>query len=467
MLNHAAIKSIPAGCRCGLLSLLCMCFAFPAEAQPTDEPAAPAEDRQRHTDPDTEAPAEKPDPSGDENPNGGELEQPVRQMLELASAYRLRDELTALLTAEGRAAAGAQGGTTKLAGLATRCEVLANSAESDPARAMLLACQARANAALAEIEADGPDDARVLRLQKVRSAAEKIRALEMPGINSSADYWLLLADLSDAAHSDARVTSKQALAEQLMLGFLEQHAENPGAADYVIDTRLSLARLLDQSGDQAGVTEQLDAIGKLPSDSPRQAEIERLRTRVARTGKQVDFEGVTTRLDVWRLSDHLGQPVLIHIYADPVESSVAMISGIERAIKAQKLGGAVVVSLRVGEAVEGSPRALWPTLPTDLKPDGPLEQLGVDALPTLVWINSRGRIASIGNTLAVLQQMPSEAPEQEPDEPEVRDEAGEPGPNPVPEQPEPALESSINEGPDDASDATDPAVGVEENGFFD
>lgn len=360
-------------------------------------------------------------------------EQTLSQVIELASALRLKSELDAMLTAEGRAApSAADGEDNPLAGLATRCALLANSAQSLQARAILLDCQARANAALAQVEADASSQTYQRRLQQLRSAAEKLRQLEVPIAQPSADYWLLLADLADTAQLSAGIASRQALAEELLSAYLEAYRDNELAREYVIDARLSLAQLMDQRGDQAQALAQLEAIGDLPADSPRKTEIDRLTASAQRVGKSIDIEGVTTQLKVWRLSQHAGHPVLIHIYADAVEPSVAMIDSITQAIAQESLGGCTIVSLRVGEPVSGARLAPWPTLPIGLEEGGVLDQLGIDALPTLVWIDAQGKVASIGHTTRVLDQVP-QAP---------RDEAS---------QPESQPESQLESGPDKPS----------------
>ncbi len=337
-----------------------------------------------------------------------EADLPLAGVIELASAYRLREELSALLDADGRAAAGADGSDeNRLAGLATRCAVLANSVQSQQARAVLLDCQARANASLAQLAADGPEQTRQRRLQQLRSAAEKIRALEVPTAQPAADYWVLLADLAEAVDLGDSVGPRQVLARRLLTAYLDKHRGSRAGREYVIDARLSLAHLLDERGDQRGAMRQVEAIGELPEDSPRLLEVERLTARAARIGKAVQFEGVTTGLEVWRLSDHAGQPVLLHLYADAVQPSLDMIDQITDAIAARALGGFRVVSLRVGEPVAGSKTAPWPTIPIGLEPGGVVDKLGIDALPTLVWIDADGEVASIGHALAVLEQAPA------------------------------------------------------------
>ena len=107
--------------------------------------------------------------------------------------------------------------------------------------------------------------------------------------------------------------------------------------------------------------------------------------------------------------------MLIHVYADRVEPSVRMIDVISRSIVEGSLSGITVVSLRVGEPVASSAAPPWPTLPVELEPKGVLDQLGVAALPTLAWLDEKGRLASIGTTPAVLDQLAALHPD-EPDE---------------------------------------------------
>ncbi|MFN3168147.1 MAG: TlpA family protein disulfide reductase [Phycisphaeraceae bacterium] len=437
---------------CGLgLSLLAQAALAQADPPPHGPPAEAqgVRDASDHAAPDASGADATADAADDDDAlNARGFSDQVALITELASAYRLRDELAAVLADDGTATARAGVSTqAKLAGLATRCEVLANSATNDLARAVLLRCQARAHAALAQMSVSEGEASRQRRLQQLRATAEKIRSLDVPDAEAAADYWQLLADLADAAHLATAVRSRQSLARQLLSGYIQAYAQERVANDYVIDARLSLASLLDDQGDQAGVVEQLDAIGELPERGPRAEQAQRLRASAQRIGKRVEIEALTTRVTLWKLSDFAGQPVLLHVYADALEHSVAMIQPIQRAITQGKLGGAAVVSLRVGDPVRGTPTAPWPTLPIDLEPGGVLDRLGVAALPALVWIDAEGKVASIGHTAAVLDRMPATRPDPEAPPPTDRGDAG-PGPDSEPgEASEPAAPGGSGDEP--------------------
>lgn len=131
----------------------------------------------------------------------------------------------------------------------------------------------------------------------------------------------------------------------------------------------------------------------------------------------------------WSSTDHIGKPVLIHVYADSVDPSVRMIDAISRRIVEGTLSGIAVVSLRVGDPVAGSSTPLWPALPVELEPGGVLDHLGVEALPTLAWLDAEGKLASIGTTTAVLDQFELLQPvePEEPADPADAEPAIEPG----------------------------------------
>lgn len=444
-----------------LWCVLTLCWSTTSAGTQTDSaaPPPPADPPVAEPGSGTDAPADTgdadaeqpgvPATGNDGDASGRGFSDQVALITELASAYRLRDELDAALAADGSATA--QAGVAidaRLAGLATRCEVLANSATSDLARAVLLRSQARAHAALARIDAPAAEAVRQRRLQQLRASAEKIRGLAVPDAEASADYWQLLADLADASRLNANMQARQSLAEQLLYGYIQAYAQNNAANDYVIDARLSLAELLDDQGDQASAAKHLEAIGELPDDSPRTEQAERLRASVARIGKRVEIEALTTRVTVWKLSDFVGQPVLLHVYADTLEHSVAMIQPIRRAIARGKLGGAAVASLRVGDPVQGAPAAPWPILPVDLEPGGVLDRLGVGALPALVWIDAEGKVAGIGHTEAMLDRMPKQAADEQqtppdaPTGPPVDAEDAEPAPGDAGDPPAESSEES-------------------------
>lgn len=342
---------------------------------------------------------------------------------ELASAKRFEAEVAALLKPDGQlnTALGDEA-PAMLASLSTRCGILANSAMHDEVRLVLLGYQARALAALASY---GRVDAQEQpsRLEQLKEVAGQIQTVALPGAQATADYWSLLASLAEQAERDASLAQAHVLAEQLLQAYLDEHADDAYAAEFLVDTRLSLARLLDQRGAQRRVAHQLAKIGELPPDSPRLIEVKALRDSIARLDAKVRFESISTHLEPWRSSNYLGKPLLIHIYSDSVEPSVRMIDSINRRIVSGLLGGVAIVSLRVGDPVASTMSPPWPTLPVQLEPGGVLDQLGVVALPTLAWLDKNGQLGSIGTTAAVLDQLAS-IRSKRPDEPVVDEAQG-------------------------------------------
>ena len=433
------VRSVLAG-----LLLAPALHATPQPADPPDDPPAIIGDAPRDepnpTKPDTPDDVLTPmDPlTGPVRPRPGFFARQFALADELAGAVRLRSEIDEVLVGQDKGDGDDHPSMeARLAGFAVRCEVLADHAQADHAKAILLSCEARVNAALVYLQDPAMQRVLASRLAQLRSAAQAMRGLSAPHAQTDADYWELVANLAQAAHLQAGVEARQALAEKLLGSFIQTYKDEPSADDYVVDARLSLAQVLDDRGDQAGVRKQLEQVGELPSDSPRAEQARLLRASVARIGKKVRIEGVTTRVSVWKLSDFAGQPVLLHLYADAVEPSVAMIQTIREAIEQGKLGGAAVASLRIGESIEGAPSTPWPTLPIDLEPGGVLERLGVTELPALVWIDAQGRIASIGHTAATLDQMPGHAAEDTP------------GPD---SQPDPASKTGAESPPQPGSD---------------
>lgn len=356
---------------------------------------------------------------------------------ELASAKRFETELNALLLANGQLNNTEDDASAKLRSLATRCGILANSATHDEVRLVLLGYQARALSALAADQAKGVDWG-----EQLSDTAGQIAAIDLPGAAAAADYWRLISDIAQQAATDKSPTQRQAQIEQLLSSFIDTHAKDDSAAEYLIDTRLSLAQLMDQRGAQQDAKQLLDQLADLPADSQRLGEAKQLHASIARLGKPVRFESISTQLARWRASDHLGKPLLIHVYADSVQPSVRMIDVISRSFVEGAISGIAVVSLRVGEPIAGTAMPPWPVLPIPLEPDGVLDLLGVTALPTLVWLDENGELASIGSTTAVLDQLARIVPAA-PDE-----QAG--------ERPEPAETPDLKQGPmlDPEVDAT-------------
>ena len=363
-----------------------------------------------------EAEAEEAAATGDEaEQDAGAAGDQVRHGSELASAERLGAELDVLLQPDGQLDTTNEDALVKLENLATRCGILANSSVHPEARMMLLGFQARALAALASLESRSQDPG---RLDQLKEVAEQIGKLEAPGAKAMADYWSLPASLSPQASAKASPTERQANAEQVLADYIDAYRDDEHAAEYLLDTRLSLAQLMDRRGAQRDADRQIGLIGKLPPDSPRLQEMKHLRESIGRLGSPIRFESLSTRLVTWRSSDHLGKPVLIHVYADSVEPSVRMIDVISRSIVEGTLSGIAVVSLRVGDPIASTASPPWPTLPVQLEEGGVLDQLGVTAIPTLAWLDSQGQLASIGTTPAVLDQFGSIKPEPVEEDPE-------------------------------------------------
>lgn len=334
--------------------------------------------------------------------------------------------------------------------IATRCEVLANSASDEPTRLALLSIRARALAALARLDTrstgqlPGTD-----WLGQLRGVAKQIKAFDIDSAAAEGDYWLLLADLARIARMGGVIDDRQALAERLLTAYIARYEEDSEALEFVTDSRLSLAKLMDERGDQSAAARQLGAMGEMPEDSPRMQQTQPMRERIASIGRQVNFEAITTGLTRWRVADQSGNPILIHVYADPIPASVKMIDQIKTVISGRSLGGFSVVSLRVGDALPGSVAPPWPVIPVELEPGGLLDNLGIDALPTLIWLDQQGRLTSIGRTISVLDQQPT-APDPDKDEVEPRGEEQAP-PDNKEEQSEPASPAEARDQTDDSS----------------
>lgn len=351
-----------------------------------------------------------PDVTQDASPSQEEIDSERAALAsELASAERFEVELNGLLLPNGQLNTSRPNALPKLRSLATRCGILANSAMHDEVRLVLLGYQARALSALSS-QNPGDEGEDTGWIEQLNDTAQQIAAIGLPGAAATADYWLLIGEISQHTLSSLPPTQRQARIEQTLRVFIEKHADDPQANEYLLDARLVLARLMNQRGAQREVKTILKQLGDLPENSPRLGEVNRLNEIVDRLGTPIEFESVSTQLTRWRASDHAGKPLLIHVYADSVEPSVHMIDVISRSIVEGSLRGIAVVSLRIGEPIAGTNTPPWPTLPVELKADGVLGLLGVTALPTLAWVDETGKLAAIGTTSAVLDQLENIVP---------------------------------------------------------
>lgn len=433
--------------------------------------------------PDTAAPAQaqpvdpaQPDDATAQSPAAAEeaarLEREARQD-QLAAARHLAQELDRTLNEQGlitqrnysrdpATTAQAPASTpaqirAKLTELATRAGLLLRSTAVPAARFTLLQTQARIYNALAQdAAARGEELDTTRRLRQLRSTGQWLRQLDRPEADATGSYWVLLADLADTNRTDAPVEARQALAREVLSAYIDQFAEDPSGADLVLDARLALARLLDQAGNQTRVAEQLAAIGTVDRADPRRRELELLQASVARIGRAVELDLATTRGLRWRLGEHGDGPVLVHIFADGSVGNAEMIQGLMEKIARSARGGFTVVSLRVGPEVKGGAAAAWPTLLATGQERQVLEQFGITSAPTLVWLDARGQIAAVGQTLEVFDRLPL-APAQ-PIDLSRRPEADPPVEDDQPEQTQPQADPPAAPDADTAPDTDKPAA---------
>lgn len=408
-------------------------IAAAQDAPPEPAGADPAAGELEQADPQTDPQAEPLTPA--EQADAIEAEQRADQLEraaharqeQFAAAAHLAEELDRTLTEQGlipqrndyrnRPPAQGEAGSddsaspaeqrAKLTELATRAGLLLRSTALPSARFTLLQTQARIYNALAQDAATrGEELDTTRRLRQLRSAGQALRQVDRADAAATGAYWVLLADLADTNRADAPVEARQGLAREVLAAYIDEFEEDRVGADFVIDARLALARLLDQAGDQPGVANQLQAIGTLDRADPRRRELDLLHASTARIGRAVELDLTTTRGLRWKLSEQGGEPVLLHIFADGSVGNAEMIQGLMEKIARFPHGGYRVVSLRVGPEVKGGARSTWPTLVATGQQRAVLEQFGVVSAPTLIWLDRQGRIAAVGQTLDVFDQIP-------------------------------------------------------------
>jgi len=332
-----------------------------------------------------------------------------------AMAARLDAELADLLHEDGLlTASGSADLRDRVTDVATRCGLLARSADEPVAKQMLYETQARSYNALAQdaiASGHAVEGARQLRL--LRSAAGRLGQVDSPGSREIGAYWEMLADLIDANRTIASPTDRHLFARELLTRYVESHPSDEAGHDhYVIDAQIALAQMLDQVGDQSGAAEMLGPLGEIESDNPRYKEVQPVLEHLALVGQGVEIDLPMRSGHRWQSESHRGRQVLIHIYAAGIGPDVQTLRSLRDAIANADVGGVVVVSIRIGlpqgitdtEAFPPWPTALAdPALPATAQL---LESLGVDSVPAFVWLDEASRLASTGLTLEVLEQRP-------------------------------------------------------------
>ena len=289
-----------------------------------------------------------------------------------------------------------------LLAIADRCGRLLRGVQDPPARRVLYECQARVYNALAQDAAAHGDLAAAARhLGRLRTASDGLDGIGSPAARVAAGYWRLSADLIDANRTLDDPASLRRITRELLGRYLAGYAgvrADALATAYLDDARVSLARLLDEAGRQQAAVQALgDLAGARPGDL-RYEQVAAVVARHAKIGSQVDLSlpGLDGR--IWHSADLAGQPVLLHVFAQGAERSAGSISVLSEAIAAGGRGGFAVVSLHVGPLDLAGALPPWPVLVVEAEARGALASLGVDAVPVYLWVDEKGRLASIGRT---------------------------------------------------------------------
>lgn len=340
----------------------------------------------------------------------------VERAAQRATARELERELSGLIGPDGLPIALGPGPVREaLRDVATRCELLAHGTGEPIALEVLYASEARVYNALVQDAAAHGEPVDVARgLAQLRDAARRLGDLDTPSAATAGAYWQMLADLIDANRTIDNAADRRVLVREMVSRFVEEYGDVPGQdgpdSEYVLDARVALARLMDEAGQQQAAIEALGPLTDLSEDDPRYEQVQAVVAHHALLGREVELELPASDGGAWRLSDHAGKPVLVHVFAQGVGDSGESVPALRRGIAEARLGGYAVVSLHVGTLIPGRALPPWPTALVEPGRRGVLDALGVDAVPMYVWLDHAGRVAAIGRTLDVVRQIPAPPP---------------------------------------------------------
>ena len=294
-----------------------------------------------------------------------------------------------------------------LVDLASRAGVLARQPLGVQTQLAAGNLEMRAYNALAQSaqQANRPGEAS-LRIAQLRSSAQQIQQLSVEQAPAVGAFWLLQADLMDIARNHPDLASRQTHSIAQLQKFLDDH----GQSEMALPVKVALLRVALQAGqsDRVGVL-WLELRRSLGRDDPQRVYLEQARVVLELLGEPIELNLTTVEGQTWSLAQQRGRPVLIHVYAPGHGPSLALVESIEK--MSQALGEARVsmLSLAVNQAGADGRDLSWPVV--QLADDNPVwKTLGATALPWLVVVDADGKVAAVGQTAAVLEQIESLAP---------------------------------------------------------
>ena len=341
------------------------------------------------------------------SPDTGEQARRKLREIQRQRAAEIQESLALLLEAQGLLTPEDEPGP--LVQIQALCSLTLRIADDPQAQRLLLELQARVFSALAQhAVANGRSVQAAHRVRDMRTAAQQLAQTQAPDADLAGAYWLLLADMVDANRTIFDLAGRRTFARESLGRYLSRHdPESNSASDYVIDVRLSLAQMLDESGDQPAAAEVIAPLGDLSLDPAREAQLQALEQRQALIGREIDLAlpAMRSKQD-WLSADQLGQPLLIHVYAEGIGESADSVDRMQTAVRDMGSGGFAIVSLHVGQVAPGQALPPWPTAMVLPQQASVLDELGVDAVPAWIWLDEQGVVTSVGKTLEVLTHQP-------------------------------------------------------------
>ncbi len=360
-----------------------------------------------------------------------------------ADLLRIREQLDRVLSDSGLPVGEARDQTAaQIEALAQRSNVYSKQAPSPRARLEAGNLELRSYNALAQqAYRDQQTDEGASRNRQLRAAAEEVKAIPEPAAETVGDFWLLQADLLDLNNSAGDVPQRQRRAIARLEQFVAARQKAGDAVEHdeaarqiATDVRLSLLRLYDDRGDSAKACAAVTELGA-QADATDDAT---LREHLAQWYGYCDvlgqrFEATLPHADgrgQWSTSDAAGKPVLMHVWASWWPASHASLGKLTEAYPRLRERGVEVVSIDLGPAAPASkladakasqqsrgrasvqalaPQAQWTQC---AQPAAVNLQalLRIRSLPRYVLLDEQGRVAALGGSLSILDQLSASAP---------------------------------------------------------
>ncbi len=312
----------------------------------------------------------------------------------------------------------------RLEGFAKQCEVLVDRLTSRPDRleASSMGLQ------IYQMLAHRTNDRQVVPqvwIGRLNALARKTMKIGGPAGQRLGDFWALQVDMWEMVRAQVDLAVRQRHAIEQLERFLDRHAQgqhpanldadpemDPVAMAMLRDAKLVLLALYDQYGMSP---EACDLVAELRASLHRDDEdwrtyLDRVFGYCSILGQRFDASLPLEDGDWWCSQDHRGRAVLLHVWSRGATVSPQDVYALQRIDARYSHLGLAVLSVNVDQFTDRRKPPLYGDWPICWQP--PDQQRLTDLfrltwLPRFVLIDRQGRVAAVGGSPNVVDQLES------------------------------------------------------------